>query len=213
MENGLSDYPDTMRSSKVVILFGSHRRNGNSEKVLELFQSHPALQNAEINSIFLMDKKIQPCLSCYECFKHPECVLQDDVKAIVDQMIESDMIFYVPVVYAFSIGSIFQAFLERAGFGYLRPYNRPLKDKLATVIVIGRRYGHDTVAAQVIMNILLNEMIIIGSGFLPLLQGVEKFPGNIMADEEGLDSFDKNVQKMADWYEKIGGYKYEYSAD
>lgn len=106
-----------------------------------------------IESLYLLDKRIEHCKSCYKCSELNKCIIEDDVEEMVDKMKKADAIIYVPVIYAFSSGSIFQSFLERAGFGYLRLQDRPLRNKFATVIVIGRRYAHSLVATQVIMNI------------------------------------------------------------
>ena len=74
------------------------------------------------------------------------------------------------------------------------------------MIVIGRRYGHSSVAAQIIMNILLNEMIIIGSGFLPLLHG-QTFPGDIIEDKEGIESINNNITRLIKYCELIQDYQ------
>lgn len=184
----------------ILFIFGSHRHNGNSEKILEILKESPVYDNLNIKSIFLLDKKILYCKSCYECTSKGECVLEDDVKEVVDEMKAADIIAYVPVVYAFSSSSIFQTFLERSGYGFLRPQNRPLRDKLALVIVIGRRYAHTSVATQVLLNVLLNEMAVVGSGFLPLIFSTGEFPGDINLDTEGIEALKRNLERTIEWH-------------
>lgn len=36
--------------------------------------------------------------------------------------------------------------------------------------MVGRRYGHTAVFSQVVLNVLLNKMILVGSGFPPCFQ-------------------------------------------
>lgn len=184
-----------MEKVKVLFILGSHRVNGNSKLIQDLVMDNPVHEKIDAKYIFLKDYKIDECNSCYQCSECGECVLNDDVRKIVDQMIESDVIIYVPVVYGFGLGSVMQKFIERTGYGFFRTHGRPLKNKIAGIVVIGRRYAHESVVQQCIMNIMLNEMILYGSGFLPLLKG-DSFPGNIMNDHEGIDAFDKMLNRV-----------------
>lgn len=192
---------DEKKIVKMLFIFGSHRSNGNSEMVKALMERHPDYGDVEAKYIFLKDYDINDCKSCYQCTELGKCSIDDDVEKIVDEMKESDAIIFVPVVYGFGTGSIFQKFIERAGYGFLRMQGRPLRDKIAGIVVVGRRYAHEAVVQQIIMNVLLNEMVIYGSGFLPLLKG-NSFPGNIMEDEEGIESFDKMVNRVVDAVKK-----------
>lgn len=201
-----------MLGKKIKFLFviGSHRKGGNSSKIIDVINNHPRSKEIECNFVFLMDKKIELCKSCYECSDNlsQQCMLDDDVEEVFLEMLDNDVIVYVPVIYAFSSNSLFQAFLERVGFGFLRPNNRPLRDKLATIIVVGRRYAHSMVASQLIMNILLNEMVLVGSGFIPLLEG-RSFPGNVLEDSEGIEALNKSISRLIDYYKK-GNINAEY---
>ena len=190
-----------MSKADILFILGSHRRKGNSEKILQIIKNHPQRDLFQPHFVFLADKKIENCRSCYQCSnpENKECIIDDDVHDIVNKMKTSDIIIYVPVIYAFSSSSIFQAFLERSGFGYLRPQGRPLRNKFASVVVVGRRYGHDMVASQVISNILLNQMIMVGSGFLPLMQG-RTFPGEIEKDEEAIKALEDTITRLLDCY-------------
>lgn len=189
----------------VLVVFGAHRKDGNSGKIMDFIKENPDYNRINLTSVFLSDKNILFCESCYRCTTNKECHLQDDVKTIVELMKQADIIVYVPVIYAFSTNSKFQTFLERAGYGFLRPQERPLRDKLAMVVVVGRRYAHTSVAAQMLLNLLLNEMVVVGSGFLPLMFGFGDFPGDIGIDEEGIASFHKNLSRTIRWHYKKQG--------
>ncbi len=186
---------------KILLLLGTSRKNGNSAKVVEYIKQHCRKKDqVEIDDVYLIDKKIKPCVSCYKCNENAHCMIEDDVSEIVERMIQSDAIVYMPVVHAFSSNTIFQAFLERSGFGFLRPKGRPLRNKLANAIAIGRRYAHTSVIAQLFMNIYLNEMIIVGSGFPMTIFSYGEFPGDAMLDSEGKDSISQGLTRMIDFY-------------
>lgn len=70
---------------------------------------------------------------------------------------------------------------------------RPLKDKVASVIVIGRRYGHTAVYSQIVLNIMLNKMILAGSGFPVLFMGML---GQASEDIEALEALEETLNRM-----------------
>jgi multimeric flavodoxin WrbA len=187
---------------KVLVLIGSSRKNGNSSNIYKYLIQHPLKEKFLLDAVYLSDYKIEHCTSCYRCSKGNSCVINDDMPKIVKKMLMADAIIYLPVVYAFSTNASMQAFLERCGFGYLRPQGRPLRNKLANVIVIGRRYAHLNVIAQLFMNIHLNEMIILGSGFPLMVMCEGEFPGDAMLDDEGKNSIDKCITRMVEYYYK-----------
>lgn len=188
---------------KILVLIGSPRIDGNSAKVYDYLKNHRLKDKYQLEAVYLSSCNIQTCKSCYECLKTNKCVIHDDVEGIVNKMLQADIIIYMPVIYAFSCNSVFQAFLERSGFGYLRPMNRPLKDKIANVILVGRRYSHNNVFAQFMLNIYLNQMIVVGSGFPLNIFSPGTFPGNALNDEEGLQSIDNALERMIECYDKL----------
>ncbi|QWU13755.1 Multimeric flavodoxin WrbA [Paenibacillus sophorae] len=193
-----------MNDVKVLCLLSSPRDNGNSSKLKEYIERHKYHSQLSVEYIELQKKNIQSCNSCYFCSQKGSCVISDDVEAIVEQMKKADVIIFAPVVYAFGTNTKMQAFLERAGYGYLRTQGRPLRDKFAIITAIGRRYGHESTATQIMENILLNEMIILGSGFLPLFHGTT-FPGNIENDKEAIDAFEKSITRVVEYIQKQRG--------
>lgn len=188
---------------KIICIVGSPRKKGNSQGVIDFIDKHPQRNMFSIETVWLCDHKIKPCNSCYQCFDFGKCAINDDVEDIVYKMIHSDAIIYVPVVYAFSTNSTFQSFMERAGFGYLSPMKRPLRNKLANVIVIGRRYSHTQVLSQIYLNIYLNEMIVIGSGFPSTVFCYGNFPGDFDMDNEGKKAITESISRMIEFHNKI----------
>jgi multimeric flavodoxin WrbA len=93
-----------------------------------------------------------------------------------------------------------QAFIERAGVGYLR-FDRPLTNKVAGVIAVGRRYSQGEVWAQLVVNALLNRMIVVGSGFPAVVQALHK--GEALRDEEGVANVSRMVDRMIDMIELL----------
>jgi len=93
---------------RLLAITGSHRRDGNSyalsEAVLDSF-------DCDASIIQLADREIEFCTVCEECVDQ-ECVLEDDLNEILEEMQRSDgVIFAVPKY--LSAPSKFMALLER----------------------------------------------------------------------------------------------------
>lgn len=176
---------------KICILVGSNRSHGISRQVCGLIKQY-INGRAEVSFIFLAEKRIELCDADNNCASQ-QCALNDDMEGIIKQLVEADGIIYMPVMHAYGTNSRFQAFLERAGYGYFRPLGRPLKDKVASVVVIGRRYGHTAVYSQIVLNIMLNKMILAGSGFPVLFMGML---GQASDDLEALEALEETLNRM-----------------
>ncbi|MCF7534036.1 flavodoxin family protein [Pseudomonas petrae] len=147
----------------LTIIVGSSRPCGVSARVVALVRRHLG-DEIGVDDIWLKNYRIEYCDADNAC-SDQDCAIQDDVKQLVARLDRADAVLYLPVMHAYGTNSRFQAFLERVGYGFMRPRQRPLSDKLAAIAVVGRRYGHTAVFSQVVLNVLLNKMILVGSGF------------------------------------------------
>jgi multimeric flavodoxin WrbA len=181
----------------LLAISGSERAGGNTEQVLEYVQKLAVGRDADFRAVHLRDQQIAPCGTCGDCnYRATPCDLGDDMPAVVARMIEADAIIYAVPVHAFGMAHLMQQFIERAGVGYLR-FRRPLANKVGGVIVTGRRYNHTQVFNQLVLNMLLNRMVMVGSGFPALVHcGKES---ELWADSEGLDSVRRMVGRMLDF--------------
>lgn len=184
---------------KVCVLVGSSRTNGLSSQVCAVLQDRFNAKGLSGNFVHLADKRIEYCDADNLCQFTP-CKVFDDMPDILEAMQEADGIIYMPVMHAFGTNSKFQAFLERVGYGYLRPLDRPLANKIASIIVVGRRYGHTAVYSQIMLNIMLNKMIMAGSGFPALFYGML---GGAIDDSEALEALGQTVERMHDVHLKF----------
>ena len=68
---------------KVLGIFGSPRRQGNSDTLMKAFLQGAAEAGALVEEIFLREKKISPCLEIYHCFKDGTCPIKDEMQGAV----------------------------------------------------------------------------------------------------------------------------------
>ncbi|MEV5505212.1 flavodoxin family protein [Streptomyces orinoci] len=178
----------------IVGINGSERAGGNTDLALGHTGSLIRALGGELRTIQLRDHRIVPCGPCGDCNSRlAPCVQQDDVAEIVEEMKRADGIVYAVPVHGFGLAHLMQIFIERAGVGHLR-FDRPLANKVGGIIVTGRRYSDSSVHNQVVDNLLLNRMILVGSGFPVLLRNTLGTPG--LHDAEGLDALDRMIHRM-----------------
>ncbi|MDG4796528.1 flavodoxin family protein [Micromonospora sp. WMMD1082] len=183
-------------ATTVLAINGSERAGGNTDLAVEYAGRLIAARGATLHTIRLRDHRISPCSPCGDCnSRTTPCQLDDDVPALVEQMVGADALIYAAPVHGFGLAHLMQIFIERAGVGYLR-FNRPLADKVGGVIVTGRRYSDSSVHNQIVNNLLLNRMILVGSGFPVLLRNTTGTPG--LTDTEGMDALERMVHRMLD---------------
>lgn len=187
---------------KILFLDGALRRGGTTEGSVNYCMDYIKENYPDIETevVFLSEEEIINCDSCYHCDKRMQCDKEDDVKKIIQKMLLSDVIIYCFPVCAFGLSSVMQRFLERAGVGYLR-FERPLKNKYAAAIITGRRYSHELAWGQISLNIMLNKMILLGSGFCPFIRNDGKELGMQIEDEEGLTALREMIDRFSE-YEK-----------
>lgn len=162
-----------------VAINGSERIGGNTGDVLNHIAERCALRGVRVSVINLGDQQIAGCGACGDCnTRVSTCDVLDDVPGIIKHMVAADGIIYASPVHGFGLSSLMQRFVERAGVGYLR-FTRPLTNKVAGVVVTGRRYAHGEVHAQLINNVLLNRMLLAGSGFPAIIHAGARGTGRI----------------------------------
>ncbi|WAI84919.1 MULTISPECIES: flavodoxin family protein [Achromobacter] len=180
---------------KFVILTGSERAHGNTDQIAAYINALLDGMDCATDVIHLREHHILPCGSCGECnMRASACHIDDDMPLVISRLRQADGIVYAAPVHGYGMAHPMQIFIERAGVGYLR-FERPLANKVAGAVVTGRRYSHEAVAAQLINNILLNRMILVGSGYPAIVHGGS--PGAALHDKEGLESIRMLIARMA----------------
>ena len=186
----------TDRQVNILGICGSERAGGNTDLALAHTGDLIRARGAAFRVIHLRDHRIGPCSPCGNCNNRLEpCAVDDDMPGILEQLGRADGLIYATPGHAFGLAHLMQIFMERAGVGYLR-FDRPLANKVGGVIVTGRRYSDAAVHHQLVDNLLLNRMILVGSGFPALLRNAAGPPG--LHDQEGLDALARMVDRMID---------------
>lgn len=106
---------------KIVSLLGSPRTNGNSSTIANHFMQTAAGSGAEIQSFELNRLSYRGCQACYACKKgREECVLNDDLTAVLAAVQAADLVLLATPVYYGDITAQLKGFIDRT-FSYLVP--------------------------------------------------------------------------------------------
>jgi multimeric flavodoxin WrbA len=104
---------------------GSSKKNGNTAKLLEPFIEELGLKDVHCDLIWLYDKKINPCIGCFECQNsHTEfgCPQKDDAQEIFDKVYRCDVIVLATPIYSWYCTSPMKAILDRLVYGMNKYY-------------------------------------------------------------------------------------------
>ncbi|UCG59943.1 MAG: flavodoxin family protein [Phycisphaerales bacterium] len=126
---------------KVTTILGSPKKNGNTAKVLGLFEEQIA-QDHNVDRITVATSSIKGCLGCHACQKVPDepgCVQKDDALPIFERMMSSDVVIYASPLYCWGFSSQMKALLDRhfcLVTGYGTPdYKSLVQDKNVALLV------------------------------------------------------------------------------
>ena len=101
-------------SKNIVILSGSPRIAGNSEKLVTAFKEGAESSGNIVRIFRTAHMKINGCTGCEHCQQHKsECVLKDDMIEILDALREADVVVWASPVYYFSVTAQLKAAIDR----------------------------------------------------------------------------------------------------
>jgi multimeric flavodoxin WrbA len=107
---------------KVLGLFGSPRKGGNTEILLEEALKGAAMEGAEVERLHLTDFTITPCKECHGCDKTGNCVILDDMQRIYPKLLEADIIILASPIFFYGITAWAKALVDRSQALWARKY-------------------------------------------------------------------------------------------
>ncbi len=107
---------------KVLGIFGSPRRQGNSDILMKAFLQGAAEAGALVEEVFLRELKISPCLEIYHCFKDGTCPIKDEMRELYDKLIEADVVALASPVFFYSVSAQAKAMIDRTQALWARRY-------------------------------------------------------------------------------------------
>ncbi len=107
---------------KVLGIFGSPRRGGNTDLLLEEALKGAQSQGAEVERIYLTDFSITPCRECHGCDQTGQCVIEDDMQKIYPKLLEADIIILSSPIFFYGVTAWVKALIDRSQALWARKY-------------------------------------------------------------------------------------------
>ncbi|MFB3884659.1 MAG: flavodoxin family protein [Thermodesulfobacteriota bacterium] len=103
-------------------IFGSPRRGGNTDILLEEALKGAEREGAEVERLHLTDLTLIPCRECHGCDKAGECVVLDDMQKIYPKLVEADVIILASPIFFYGITAWAKALVDRSQALWARKY-------------------------------------------------------------------------------------------
>jgi multimeric flavodoxin WrbA len=107
---------------KVLGLFGSPRKGGNTDLLLEEALKGVEAEGAETERLRLSDFDIMPCRECLACYDQGKCIIIDDMQKIYPKLLEADIIILASPIFFYGVTAWAKALVDRCQALWARKY-------------------------------------------------------------------------------------------
>ena len=111
-----------MKHPKIVAIYGSPRRQGNTATLLKKAIEGARDSGAEVEEIVLRDLKISPCLEIYGCMQAGECAIKDDFQIVRDKILASQGLILASPVFFYTVSSHTKILMDRFQSLWVKKY-------------------------------------------------------------------------------------------
>jgi multimeric flavodoxin WrbA len=98
---------------KVLGIYGSPRKGGNTDNLLDEALKGARDAGADVSSIRCCDLKMSGCVECGSCDKKGQCVVPDDMQTVYPQLLAADAIILASPIFFYGISSQAKALIDR----------------------------------------------------------------------------------------------------
>ena len=115
-----------MEVVRVLGLFGSPRRGGNTDLLLERMLQGAEEGGASVERVYACELHISPCQECQGCFSTGKCVVEDDMQSLYPRLIEAWGLILASPIFFYGVTAQVKALIDRCQAFWVRKYR--LKD-------------------------------------------------------------------------------------
>lgn len=177
---------------KVLMLNGSSKANGNTNRALTEIGEQLRKEGIEYEIFQMGGAPIRDCIGCGRC-NEKGCIFEDDItNAFIAKAKEADgFVFGTPVFYAHPSGRIL-SLLDRAFYSSTDAFAH----KPGAAVAIARRGGTTASLDALQKHISISQMPMVTSTYWNLAHGAA--PGEVEQDAEGMQTL-RNVGRNMAW--------------
>jgi len=106
----------------VLGIFGSPRRGGNTEILLEEALKGTEKVGARVERLYLSDFTLTPCKECHGCDRTGNCVILDDMQKIYPKLLEADIVILASPIFFYGVTAWAKSLIDRSQAFWARKY-------------------------------------------------------------------------------------------
>jgi multimeric flavodoxin WrbA len=100
---------------RIITVFGSPRRKGNTALVLGWIEEHLRAAGHAVDRIDMLNYRVGECVECKACKRNhaPLCILADDANALFRRMAEADLVLFAAPVFCWGFPVRMKGLIDR----------------------------------------------------------------------------------------------------
>lgn len=107
---------------KIMALYGSPRKGGNTETLLDEFLQGAASEGAAVDRLTIHDAAISPCRGCQACFQTGQCIINDEMQQIYPRLLAADIVVLASPIFFYGVAGGTKVLIDRAQALWGRKY-------------------------------------------------------------------------------------------
>jgi multimeric flavodoxin WrbA len=107
---------------KIVAIYGSPRRKGNTAMLLDQAVQGAEEAGAAVEKIVLRDLKISPCLEIYGCRETGRCIIQDDFQRVYDLLQQCRGLILGSPIFFYTVSAQTKILMDRCQSLWVKKY-------------------------------------------------------------------------------------------
>lgn len=107
---------------KVIVISTSLRAGSNSHALAEQFAKGAEAAGHQVELVTLRGKDIRFCVGCLSCQKTGACIFKDDVPAIMDSVLNADVVCWATPIYYYEMSGQMKTLIDRMNAMFPKDY-------------------------------------------------------------------------------------------
>jgi len=103
-------------------LFGSPRRGGNTDLLLEEVLKGIGQEEVEIQRVYPAELSISPCRGCRKCEERGKCVINDQMQEVYSRLLQADAIILASPIFFYGLTAQAKTLIDRCQALWARRY-------------------------------------------------------------------------------------------
>jgi multimeric flavodoxin WrbA len=111
-----------MKEKKIIAIYGSPRRKGNTAALLKKAVEGAREAGAAVDEIVLRDLKLSPCLEIYGCKESGECAIKDDFQSVRDRILAAEGLMLASPIFFYTVSAHTKILMDRFQSLWVKKY-------------------------------------------------------------------------------------------